>query len=40
MLLIHTVLYELTVNLDMHTASSERLEAGDQTHRAGQLRRL
>ncbi len=30
MLCFHTVLYELTVNLDVHTASSERLEAGDQ----------
>ena len=40
MLCFHTVLYELTVNLDMHTTSTERLEAGDQAHRAGQLRRL
>ena len=40
MLCFHTVLYVNTVNLDVHTASSERLEAGDQTHRVGQLRRL
>jgi len=30
MLLIHTVLYESTVNPNVHTASSERLEASDE----------